>query len=117
MLFLKNDQKIVPALLRSELVSLCNILIYCPDLCIFRCFKCLSFISSLQPIRYYIICHFFPKCNVTLHMIHPFFKVKFGLEVEVGDSNIGGGGGGFRLLFPTSCITVPLDCPNSDKNI
>ena len=49
-------------LLRSELVSLCNILIYCPDLCTFRCFKCLSFISSLQPIRYYISCHFPEMC-------------------------------------------------------
>ena len=70
MLFLENDQKTEPAMLRSELVLLCNILIYCPDLCTFKCFKCLLFISSLQPIRYYISCHFFPKCAVTLHMIH-----------------------------------------------
>ena len=105
-----------PAMLRSEFVLLCNILIYCPDLSTFRCFKCLSFISSLQLIRCYISCHF--SRNVQLLCIWYtntffFFKVKFDLEGEVGDSNIGGV---FRPLIPTSCITVPFDCPMSYKN-
>ena len=34
-----------------KVVSFCNILIHCPGLGTFRCFWCLSFVSSLQPIR------------------------------------------------------------------
>ena len=63
--------------------------------------SCLSVISSLQHIRYYISCHFSRNMLfLDIWYSSPFFKVKFDLKGEVGDNGIGGG---VRRLFASSC--------------
>ena len=90
--------KTVPAMLRSELFWLCNILIYCPELCTFSCFKCLSFISSLQPIRFYISCHFPEMCCYFAHDTLT-LSSKWNITLKVKSEIATWGEGGFHLFF------------------
>ena len=104
---LNKLQKLVRELLRSELVSLCYSN-FCSDQGTISCLGVfhLSVFSTRLDIILVVI--FFRKVPfLSICYTNPFFKVKFDLESEVGDSNTGGGG--VRPLFATSCTLVSLD--------